>query len=118
VEDKYYTGNYALKIKQLLNKLKYDQIIFSKHCRERAKRRQIKLADIASNLENPKNLFLAQKRVISRQNEESYKCYFYMSGQQTHIYGIVFNYTKRFIKIATVIKSRPKLQRRLSYEKN
>lgn len=103
----------------MLRKCKSFEVRISSHIRqERIPQRQIRIEDVWRNIQDPSKLYHAKKRRKSKKCEESYKCYFRMSGQQCHIYGIVFNFRYKFIKLATVIKDRVKLQRGLKYAKN
>ena len=81
-------------------------------------RRQIKGEDVFRNLTNPENLYFAQKRASKKESEETYKCYFRLGKRQVHIYALIFNFRYEFIKIATVIKNRPQVQRRIAYGKS
>jgi hypothetical protein len=115
----YEPKNYAEEVKQLLMKHKSFEIRISAHMRqERMPQRQIRIEEVWENLENPVRLYYAKKRIDKRKWEESYKCYFRLSGQQCHIYGIVFNFRYKFIKLATVIKDRIRLQRKFKHDKN
>ncbi len=114
----YEGGNFSERVKSLLKKSKHFEIRIGPHVtQKRMLQRQIKIEDIWKNLQNPERLYYAKKRKTPRKNEESFKCYFDMSGRQCHIYGIVFNRKYKFIKIATVIKDRIKLQRKFKYAK-
>gem|GEM_PF-805544 len=109
----YEPGNHANPVKKLLLDAEKNnwKINLSQHAVIRAKQRQINEKDIWENIKNPKNLYYVKKSLFARKNEARYQCYFKKSGQQCHIYGLIFNFVQKFIKIATVIKSRPKLQK-------
>ena len=114
----YEQKNYAEEVKELLKRHKSFEIRISAHItQERMPQRQIKIEEVWQNIQNPVKLYHAKKRAKCRKGEESYKCYFRMSGQQCHIYGIVFNFRYKFIKLVTVIKDRIRLQRRFRYGK-
>jgi len=118
MESLYEPENYAKRVKGLLRECESYEIRIGPHIRlQRMPLRQIKIEDVWYNIQNPEKLYFAKKRKKSRKNEESYKCYFRVSGQQCHIYGIIFNFKYRFIKLATVIKDRIRLQREFRYEK-
>lgn len=112
----YEKGNFSEKAKDLLIKFNNSKIIFGKHSPERMKRRQVNQEVVIKNLRKPDKLYETKKDMVSKKHEEKYKCYFRVSGQQIHIYILAFNFKHKFIKVVTVIKDRPQIQRRMRYE--
>jgi len=119
VESLYESKNYAARVRKLLKNCSDFEIRIGPHItKKRLPQRQIKIEVVWRNIHHPTDLYHAKKRKKSKKYEESYKCYFRMSGQQCHIYGIVFNFRYKFIKLTTVIKDRIKLQRKFKYVKS
>lgn len=111
--------NQASKVKELLARQKDKlRIMPGLHALERMEQRRINYKDVIDNLSNPVKLYFAKKEDSRRAGEEKYKCYFGISGQQVHVYVIVINPEKKLIKIVTVYKDRPRLQRKLHYGKS
>ena len=100
--------NLAEELKLKLVKYRENEIIISKHAKERAIFRGIDLEEVKQNIINPIRLICAIKQEAFKANEEKFDCYFDYGKNKCQRYILIVNSE---CIVCTIIKINRRWQR-------